>query len=125
ISESTMIRATFNYGNCKTTDSIQVRVVNSDEIECEDIPMPRAFTPNGDGLNDTYFITLPGSFDELVSFEIYNQWNDLIFQTQNPADMWDGTFDGQKLNPGGFLYKIRYRCMDREYVKTGEFLLMN
>ncbi len=125
ISESTTIRATFNHGNCVARDSIQVRVVNSEEIECENIPMPSAFSPNGDGLNDTYFITLPGAIDELITFEIFNTWNELIFRTQNASDMWDGTFDGQKLNPGGFLYKIRYRCMNREFVKTGEFLLLN
>lgn len=125
VTESTTIKASFNYGNCVTTDSIRVRVVDSDQIECENIPMPRAFTPNGDGLNDSYFITLPGAFDELVSFDIYNKWNELIFRTIDPSQGWDGTFDDQKLNPGGFLYKIRYVCSGKEYVKTGEFLLMN
>lgn len=125
VTENTTITAVFNHGNCVTRDSIRVRVVNSDEIECEAIPMPRAFTPNGDGLNDTYFITLPGSFEKLISFEIYSNWNELLFYTENPQDSWDGTFDGQTLNPGGFLYKIRYTCRGQEYVKTGEFLLLN
>lgn len=125
VTESTTLKASFNYGNCVAVDSIRVRVVNSDEIECENIPMPRAFTPNGDGLNDTYFIALPGAFERLISFDIFNKWNQLVFHTEDPSQGWDGTFDGQKLNPGGFLYKIRYECMDREYVKTGEFLLMN
>lgn len=125
ISESTTLKATFNHGNCVATDSIRVRVVNSEDIECENIPMPRAFTPNGDGLNDTYFITLPGAIDELVSFEIFNKWSQLIFHTENASEMWDGVFDGKKLNPGGYLYKIRYKCMNRDYVKTGEFMLLN
>ncbi len=125
VTESTTIKAFFNHGNCVATDRIRVRVVNSDEIDCENIPMPRAFTPNDDGLNDTYYITLPGAFDELVSFDIFNTWNQLVFQTDDSSQAWDGTFDGKKLNPGGFLYKIRYICMGREYVKTGEFLLMN
>ena len=125
VTQSTTLIASFNYGNCVTSDSIRVRVVDSEDIECENIPMPRAFTPNGDGLNDEYFIALPGAFDELVSFQIFNKWNQLIFETENPAQVWDGSFEGQKLNPGGFLYKIRYKCMGTEYVKTGEFLLMN
>jgi len=125
VTESATLRASFNYGNCITMDSIRIRVVNSAEIDCKNIPMPRAFTPNDDGLNDTYSITLPGAFEELVSFDIFNKWNELIFHTNSPSEGWDGTFDGKKLNPGGFLYRIRYICMGREHVKTGEFLLLN
>ncbi len=125
LNESTTLIAEFNHGNCIAIDSIRVRVVNSDEIECADIPMPRAFTPNGDGLNDSYFITLPGAIDQLIAFEIYNTWNERIFYSNDPQAAWDGTFDGKILNPGGFLYKIRYTCMGREYVITGEFLLLN
>src|SRR5690625_6341759 len=84
--------------------------------------MARAFTPNDDGLNDTYGITIPGAFDRLISFEIFNQWGERIFQTDQVDDPWDGTFKGQKMNPGGFLYKIRYECRNQEFVKTGEFL---
>lgn len=125
ITENTTLTARFNHGHCVTTDSIRVRVVNSDEIECESIPMPRAFTPNGDGLNDTYFITLPGAIDRLISFEIFNKWNEQIFFTSDPQQGWDGSFNGKLLNPGGFLFKIRYECRGQEFVKTGEFLLLN
>lgn len=125
VNETTTLEVKYNYGSCVATDQLQVRVVDSDEIDCESIPMARAFTPNGDGLNDTYGITIPGAFDRLISFEIFNQWGERIFQTDQVDDSWDGTFKGQKMNPGGFLYKIRYECRNQEFVKTGEFLLLN
>jgi len=125
VDETTTLEIRYNYGSCVATDQLQVRVVDSDEIDCESIPMARAFTPNDDGLNDTYGITIPGAFDRLISFEIFNQWGERIFQTDQVDDPWDGTFKGQKMNPGGFLYKIRYECRNQEFVKTGEFLLLN
>lgn len=125
VEETTILQIKYNYSSCVTTDEIRIRIVDSDEIDCESIPMARAFTPNGDGLNDTYGITVPGAFDQFISFEIFNQWGELVFRTENADENWDGTFNGQKMNPGGFLYKIRYECRNQEYVKTGEFLLLN
>lgn len=125
VEESTTLQIKYNYSSCVTTDEIRIRIVDSDEIDCESIPMARAFTPNGDGLNDTYGITVPGAFDRFISFEVFNQWGELVFRTEHADETWDGTFKGQKMNPGGFLYKIRYECRSREYVKTGEFLLLN
>lgn len=125
VEETTVLTITYDYGHCKTEDQVEVRVVDSEDLDCETVLMPRAFTPNSDGLNDMYGITVPGAFDELVSFEIYNTWSELVFRTDDPRERWDGTFKGEKLNPGGFLYKIRYQCGGQEYVKTGEFLLLN
>lgn len=125
VEETTTLFLKFDYSNCSVTDSLQVRVVNSDEIDCGNIPMPRAFTPNQDGLNDRYFITVPASVDRLISFEIYDKWNNRIFYTDDPEGAWDGTFDGKVLNPGVFLYKIRFECSGTTQVNTGEVLLLN
>src|SRR5690625_7051089 len=88
----------YNYGSCVATDQLQVRVVDSDEIDCESIPMARAFTPNDDGLNDTYGITIPGAFDRLISFEIFHLWGERIFQTDQVDDPWHGHFNRQPMN---------------------------
>ncbi|WP_236979339.1 LamG-like jellyroll fold domain-containing protein [Membranihabitans maritimus] len=125
VDETTTLEIEFDYSDCSVIDSMEVRVVNSDEIDCGNIPMPRAFTPNQDGLNDQYFITVPASVDHLISFEIYDKWNNRVFYTEDPQGAWDGTFQGEVMNPGVFLYKIRFECSGNVEVNTGEVLLLN
>ncbi len=55
------------------------------------IQVPNAFTPNNDGLNDTFkpIITKP---DLVVQYQlsIYNRWGECFFETSDPARGWDG-----------------------------------
>jgi gliding motility-associated-like protein len=56
---------------------------------------PTAFTPNGDGNNDTFSVT--GFFISKLELNIFNRWGNLIFSTDT-NQAWDGTFSG-KLMP--------------------------
>ncbi len=52
--------------------------------------MPNAFTPNGDGTNDDFFGK--GFLDGATNFKmtIWNRWGELVFETSNPNDKWNG-----------------------------------
>ena len=50
--------------------------------------LPLAFSPNGDGLNDVFYV-LGGTFTEF-RFEIYNNWGKMIFETNDALVGWDG-----------------------------------
>jgi gliding motility-associated-like protein len=52
--------------------------------------VPNAFTPNGDGLNDTFRPVATGDLIRQFSMVIYNRWGQLIFETSNPAEGWNG-----------------------------------
>lgn len=87
------------------------------------ILLPNAFTPNGDGLNDVFRV-LEGVYRNF-QFNIYNRWGALVFATNNSANGWDGTLNGQMAPPGAYIYRIEYfDTSDRLMSVTGTFLLI-
>ncbi|MEZ5041157.1 MAG: LamG-like jellyroll fold domain-containing protein [Saprospiraceae bacterium] len=111
------------YG-CIATDSINITVIDPDLLDCRKLYLPRAFTPNGDGLNDTYGISNPFSVQELISFEIFDRWGSRLFSTQDPFEHWDGYFKGEKVNSGVFLFKLRYVCNQIERFDSGNLTII-
>ena len=99
----------------------------TDEItvfECEfcSVFVPNAFSPNGDGINDKIH---PFSDCELLDydFKIFDRWGALIFQSTNATEGWDGTFNGQEVRPGIFIWQLDYGVLEnkqkRREVLTG------
>ena len=52
--------------------------------------VPNAFTPNNDGLNDTFRPVVDYERVRMFSMVIYNRWGQLIYETTNPAEGWNG-----------------------------------
>jgi gliding motility-associated-like protein len=88
---------------CIGTDSIWIR------MQASFIPIPNAFTPNGDGTNDEF--KLVGSMEEIDFFkmQIFNRWGNMLFETSNPLEGWDGTYQGKTCEPGSYLWYIAYQ----------------
>lgn len=72
---------------------------------CPSYELPNAFTPNGDQQNDLY-TPFPGwRFIERVDMQIFNRWGNLVFATQDPAILWNGTnSNGKELPEGSYFY---------------------
>ncbi|MDE3254425.1 MAG: gliding motility-associated C-terminal domain-containing protein [Bacteroidota bacterium] len=85
---------------CTGTDDIIVRVVKQGAYF-----MPSGFTPNNDGINDRIRPILIG-YSKLNYFSIYNRWGELIFNSKNINDSWDGTYKDQKCEMGTYYYII-------------------
>lgn len=113
-----------NVSPCVATDSIQIIVIDPNTLDCSQIFMPRAFTPNGDNINDTYGISNAEAIPELLSFEIFDRWGSRVFFTTDALEEWDGTFQGQPVNPGTMLWKVRYRCNDEELQAAGNVTIL-
>jgi gliding motility-associated-like protein len=113
-----------NYGTCIARDTLNVTVIDPSLLDCENLPMPNAFTPNGDGLNETYFISNPYTYDELIRFDIYERNGGIVFSTNNSFESWDGTFKGQPMAPGTYLFMIQFRCGEKVINRTGSFVLI-
>jgi gliding motility-associated-like protein len=121
---STSYQVNMDYGSCVATDSINIIVVDSTQLECESIFLPKAFTPNEDGLNDSYGFSNAVFIGDLQSFEIYDRWGGLIFTTQDPNDAWDGYYKNEAMLPGMYIYKVRFSCNGNDKVSVGSFSLL-
>lgn len=64
----------------------------------QDIFIPNAFTPNGDGNNDVLQVFPPGL--KSIRFMVFNQWGQKISESSNQNNVWDGKQNG-KLQPSG------------------------
>ena len=109
---------------CVARDSIEITVVDPSQLDCNEVFLPNAFTPNGDGLNDNYGISNPYSIPELITFEIFDRWGERVFATVDAFRQWDGSYRGQEVNSGVFMYKVRYLCQGEEIVLTGSITMM-
>ena len=86
---------------CYFTDGIIVI-----EKLCEEIHIPEAFSPNGDGEND--FWKLYGVNTQKILVKIYNEWGECVFYSEDKADRWDGTYKVKKCKPGAYQYIVEY-----------------
>ncbi len=74
------------------------------------VGVPTAFSPNGDGNNDRIWIhAQEGILQEINYFMIFDRWGEQVFnegphQPNNPDSGWDGTLDGEPLNPEVFVF---------------------
>jgi gliding motility-associated-like protein len=87
---------------CSGSDIVIVMVDSDEDI----IGVPSAFSPNNDGFND--LVRVLGVGIEEMSFKIYNRYGQLVFETTEQSEGWDGVFNGQKLNQGVFAYTLEY-----------------
>ena len=68
--------------------------------------LPNSFTPNGDGLNDSFFPVGDKISVENYSFKIFNRWGEMIFSTNDFNEKWDGTYQNNALSSDAYIWKI-------------------
>lgn len=68
--------------------------------------MPNAFSPNGDGVND-HFSPISQFALNNYHFQIFNRWGALIFEATEPDTGWDGTYKGVEQEGGVYIYVLR------------------
>jgi gliding motility-associated-like protein len=88
-------------------------------IEPEDIIfIPDAFTPNGDGNNDVLFVR--GEFITDLSFTVFNQWGERVFETHSLNDGWDGSYKGKAASACTYTYLVKVTTnAGRKITKAG------
>lgn len=71
------------------------------------IKVPGAFTPGYDGLNDK-LKAINADLATNFTFSVYNRFGQLIFRSHDPLRGWDGTFKGNPVDAGTYVWQLRY-----------------
>ena len=111
------LRVTNEYG-CTSVDSMQITTK-----PCCEIYLPDAFSPNGDGKNDLFRVVDQGRHP-LTDFRIFNRWGEIVFNTADPKQGWDGAHEGVAQDMGVYYYVVKFNCNGKPQTKVGEVTLV-
>jgi gliding motility-associated-like protein len=93
------ILTTTNEWGCVFTDSTYAQVL-------QDMVLPNIFTPNNDKDNDIWELKVFEVFAD-IEVSIYNRWGELVFFSKGYKEPFDGTYKGEKLPTGSYVYAIK------------------
>ncbi|MBK7872673.1 MAG: gliding motility-associated C-terminal domain-containing protein [Saprospiraceae bacterium] len=102
--------------------------VNIAEENCAcKIYVPNAFSPNEDGVNDTFQPYVDCTVSE-YDFKVFNRWGHLVFESQKPDQGWDGEVKGKPADANVYIYVLKvsyeYEGEVENEIKTGDVALV-
>lgn len=105
-------------GGCEVVDSIDI-LISDDSY----IVLPNAFTPKS-RTNNVLKIIRRGDV-QLKRYAIYNRWGNMVFETTDINEGWDGTFNGEQQPVGVYVYTIEAVSHNGEAIrKQGNVTLL-
>ena len=116
LSNIAFVNAETIWGNVTMQSSslsrLEEKSKNATKYNVQDIivSIPEGFSPNHDGINDTYIIIRPSYVK--IELEVFNRWGNIVYQNSNYKNDWDGkggtsNFAGIDLIDGGYFYVVR------------------
>ncbi len=107
--------------HCSASKEILINVLN----DCDSrLTIPSAFSPNGDGINDIFRVIHRGEIEQF-DFKVFNRWGELVFETTNPNDGWDGYHKGSLQELAVYAYYVRHLCSGKERTIIGNVTLVH
>jgi gliding motility-associated-like protein len=73
---------------------------------------PSAFTPNNDGVNDSFITPARNDFFSFYHLVIYNRWGQKIFESKDPSKGWDGKVNGVMQTADTFVWACTFTIKD-------------
>jgi gliding motility-associated-like protein len=110
---------------CTSTDEVYIFVDRQKSVY-----LPTAFSPNGDGNNEIFYIQSGSDAVLIKSFQVFNRWGESVFEvynapTNDPLYGWDGNYRGEEYNSAVFTWFAEVEFLDGEIVLfKGDVLLM-
>ena len=108
-----VVKVTNTWG-CIAYDTVVLKL----QCAVANVRVPNAFTPGVNGKNDIFYIKGSG-VNIIKHFRIYNRWGQLVFERNNigiddRSAGWDGTFKGQYVETGTYVYMAEMECISGE-----------
>lgn len=123
--QSIWVKVTDNNG-CKNSDTIKIRAA-----DYENLRIPAAFTPNGDGTNDKWLFPAPvdgmnvSLFFEDITVRIFNRWGKLVWESSGTFKEWDGKdLNGRELPMDSYHYLIKFRVGEKTHMYKGSITII-
>ncbi|MEZ4923164.1 MAG: gliding motility-associated C-terminal domain-containing protein [Crocinitomicaceae bacterium] len=99
--EQSVLQIIFDENGCTDTMHHVVEVIGDFMVY-----VPNAFTPDGNGVNNTFRPILTEVDPDGYEFLIFNRWGEVIYQTYIINDSWDGTYLGENVRDGVYIWKV-------------------
>ena len=97
------------------TDSIFVSVIV--KFSCDNIYIPNVFSPNDDGINDTFKAYKGTDAIKIIGLKIFDRWGGLMFSDDSENPGWDGRTDYKNDLAGVYVYALTYTCKEDNHTK--------
>ncbi|MEZ4772222.1 MAG: PKD domain-containing protein [Bacteroidia bacterium] len=105
---------TTDINGCERTETTVIEV-----LKLTGVYLPNAFSPNQDGINDTYKVGYYNISD--FSIQIFNRWGQLVFASDNPDFEWDGrNLAGATVTEGVYVYVMKARDFDGQELQESK-----
>ncbi len=115
---------------CKNSDTILISGINYEELR-----IPHAFTPNGDGINDNWYFPAPPLGTQIeqdlypyfdnIQVRIFNRWGRLVWESDSDFIAWDGKdLKGEPLPMDSYHYMIRLIVKGKTYSYKGSITIV-
>jgi gliding motility-associated-like protein len=79
--------------------------------------VPNAFTPNGNGTNDVLYVYTTGGI-KFFEIMIWDRWGELVYRSNDIGEGWDGTYQGTKVTDGNYVYHVNATFLDGETINN-------
>lgn len=109
---------TVDVNGCVYSDTVRVEVGPPTVV----FYAPNAFSPNGDNINDVYYIYAKGV--KAIYWSVFNRWGDQVFTSRSLDDGWDGTFHGKAANQGVYVLHVFVQYYDRTSKRISQSIML-
>jgi gliding motility-associated-like protein len=98
-------------------------------IRYDNVPVyyvPNTFIPDGNGTNEIWYVVFsdPGAIKKF-QVQVFDRWGELIYQSTDLTQGWDGTYLGRKAQDGTYTWKLTFSQDDyKVYEKLGHVNLL-
>lgn len=116
---------TASNGSCSDTSIIYITILEPNpgtDPELEKPVIPNSFTPNGDGINEEFFLAFPSA--KTIHIDIMNRWGNQIVELNSPNEKWDGRVNGDPASEGVYFFTYEVSLPNNEQLSGHGFLTL-